>query len=71
MNKLARISPEFARTTLIGLTIECPRDHALEICPLREKRELPFMDKFEWVKSLSDDKLFNMYSDHLECLKSA
>jgi hypothetical protein len=70
MNKLSRISPEFARTTLVGLMIECPRNHNSETCLLREKRELPFADKFEWAKSLPDDKLFNMYSAHLECMKS-
>lgn len=61
--------PEFARTTLVGLTIACPRGEESADCPLYKMRQRTFSEKIEWVKSLSDTELSAAYGAHCACLE--
>jgi hypothetical protein len=70
MNKADMNSPELVRTMLVGLTIECPQGDDPKVCPLHGMRQLSFSEKFEWVKSLPDNELFNTYFLHCKCLAS-
>lgn len=70
MKKQGTKSPEFVRTMLTGLTIECPRADDSVDCPLFEMRKLSFAEKFEWIKSLPDYELLKVYAAHCECLEA-
>jgi hypothetical protein len=63
-------SIEAVRAKVVSLLIECPVEGNLDECPLHEKRSMSFYDKFEWLKSLPDDVLQNIYVSHCNCLKS-
>ena len=58
-----------ARTTLLGLVVECPQGSDGQ-CVLSEKRLLPFSAKFQWVQSLPPDELLNLYRRHCRCTLS-
>ena len=63
-------SPESARAILVGLTVECPQGAKLETCPLLKKRQASFLERFNWVKSLADDEILDVFSAHCDCLKT-
>ena len=65
-----RKRPESTRTIVVGLIIRCPRDTEIESCPLPIERQLSFAEKYNWVKSLSDNDILDVFSSHCECLKN-
>ncbi len=70
MDRPDRENFEAARAKLVGLLVECPMDPQHKGCPLSEKRSLPFSNKLDWLKSLPVHELQNIYSAHVNCLKT-
>ena len=68
MDNLSDNNSSVVKTVLVGLIIECPLGGNPEDCPLHDKRELSFSDKFEWVKALTEAELLQTYSIHKQCL---
>ena len=62
--------PNFFRSLLTGLSIACPLEKKPHDCLLREKRALSFDAKVEWVESLSDKMVMDLYSSHHMCFHS-
>lgn len=63
------ISPNSARARLVNLVIGCPRNDYSEACQLYTKRSLSLVKKHEWIMSLPDNELVDIYAKHCECLK--
>jgi hypothetical protein len=65
-----KINPDSAKARLVELVIGCPRNDYSEHCQLYEKRLLPLAEKLDWLLSLPDDELVNIYNTHCECLEA-
>lgn len=48
--------------------MECPMGGNPEDCQFHDKREEPYLDKFEWSESLSEDERQEIYLAHSDCL---
>jgi len=59
--------PIFFRSLLTGLSIACPLEKKPHDCLLLEKRSLSFDAKVEWVESLTDQMVMDLYSGHHMC----
>ena len=70
MNSSDSVSIEAVRAKVVSLIIQCPIDDNPTDCQIHEKRSLSFSEKFEWLKSLPETELQNMYLTHCECLKA-
>ncbi len=57
---LARLMP--------GLLYECPMGGNPNDCPLYEIRKLPYLERVQWAKSMSDEQLLDIYHYHKSCL---
>jgi len=57
---LARMMP--------GLLFECPMGGNPDDCPLHEIRKLPFIERVQWAKSMTDEQLLDIYRYHKSCL---
>lgn len=68
MNRPDRAHIGTVRAKLVSLVVECQMGDNPEDCPLHEKRNLSFSDRIEWLKSLSNDEIFGIYSAHRQCL---
>lgn len=62
--------PEFLRTMLVGLAMDCPLEKDLYQCSLRFKRVLSFDEKVDWARSLTNEEIMNLYSTHRQCFYS-
>jgi hypothetical protein len=63
-------NPEFLRTMLVGLAMDCPLDKDLCQCSLRFERVLSFDEKVDWARSLTNKEIVNLYSIHRQCFHS-
>lgn len=61
---------EVIRGKLMTLMVKCPLGGNPKDCLLHEKRELPFMERHDWIESLPDDKVLRLYSSHVDCLET-
>ncbi|MCI5165036.1 MAG: hypothetical protein D3903_02835 [Candidatus Electrothrix sp. GM3_4] len=52
---------------LICLAAECPIGRKNAECPLSAAREMPFGEKVQWVKGLSDQEKTEIYRYHVSC----
>ncbi len=55
------------RTMVLGMTIECPHRVDSSACAFRKARGIPLVDKAEWVESLSDGEVANLFAAHKDC----
>lgn len=55
-------------TILVALSIECPQGGNPESCQLHEFRKKPFSEKKEWIGTLTDDEVMDLFENHLECI---
>ena len=59
------------RSAINILLLECPvTGNNPDFCPYCEIREKSLKERFEWLKSLEDDDLYNLFKYHNICLKS-
>jgi hypothetical protein len=61
---------EVIRGKLMALMVKCPLVGNPEDCLMHEKRDLPFMERHNWIESLSGDKILSLYSTHVDCLET-
>ena len=61
---------EVIRGKLMALMVKCPLGGDPTECLLYDKRGLPFMERHDWIESLSDDKILRLYSSHVDCLEA-
>jgi hypothetical protein len=66
MKKPNSLTPRTMKTLLIGLAIECSEGGNPETCQLHEFRKKPFSEKNEFIKSLADEEVIEIYTNHLE-----
>ncbi len=56
------------KSSIFGLTIECPMHGNPSDCPLHSIRLLLLKERNEWVKSLSHEECETIYENHKECI---
>ncbi len=53
--------------TLMGILYDCPYDKALEICQLKDIRDLNFKDRVTWASTLSKEDKVEIIGKHKGC----
>ncbi len=60
LKEMARLIP--------GLLFECPAGGNPPDCPLHAIRKLPYLERVQWAKSMSDEQLLEVFQFHKSCL---
>jgi hypothetical protein len=70
MDKSEKAIHKVSRSKLVSLVIECQMGGNPDDCPLYAKRSLSFAERVEWIKSLPDADIHDIYAAHRACLES-
>jgi hypothetical protein len=60
--------PNLVRDILTGLAIGCPRGIESADCLIIKTRQSSHSEKSNWIKSLTDDEILDIFSAHCDCL---
>lgn len=57
------------RDWVMNLIIECPYNHELDSCPVKEIRNLPMSKRIKIIESMDQSTLNKLIDCHKECTK--